>query len=49
MQDLVSWGQRRVVTEFYLDVYTENNFAVRAYEKFGFRGSQLEMKLNLEN
>lgn len=49
LQDLVGWGQRRGVTDFYLDVYAENNSAVRAYEKFGFRGSLLEMKLNLES
>lgn len=47
LQDLVSWGQQRGVTDFYLDVYAENDSAVRAYEKFGFRGSLLEMKLNL--
>ena len=47
VQNLVSWGQRRGVTDFYLDVYAENKSAVRAYEKFGFRGSLLEMKLNL--
>lgn len=49
LQDLVAWGQRRGVADFYLDVYAENNSAVRAYEKFGFRGSLLEMKLNLES
>ncbi|MCC5809270.1 MAG: GNAT family N-acetyltransferase [Ectothiorhodospiraceae bacterium] len=49
LQDLVSWGQQRQVTDFYLDVYVENNSAVRAYEKFGFRGSLLEMKLKLES
>ncbi len=49
LQDLVSWGQQRGVTDFYLDAYAENASAVRAYEKFGFRGSLLEMKLNLES
>ncbi|HKM16358.1 MAG TPA: GNAT family N-acetyltransferase [Marinospirillum sp.] len=49
LQDLVGWGRQRGVTDFYLDVYAENNSAVRAYEKFGFRGSLLEMKLNLES
>lgn len=46
LRDLVSWGQQQGVTNFYLDVYAENNSAVRAYEKFGFRGSLLEMKLD---
>lgn len=48
-QDLVGWSQRRGVRDFCLDVYAENNSAVRAYEKSGFRGSLLEMKLNLES
>jgi len=43
LQDLVSWGRRRGVTDFYLDVYAENASAVRAYEKFGFRGSLLDV------
>lgn len=47
MQELIAWGQQRGVTDFYLDVYAENSSAVRAYEKFGFQGSLLEMKLNL--
>ena len=49
LNDLVSWGQQRGVTDFYLDVYEENSSAVRAYEKFGFQGSLLEMKLQLES
>lgn len=49
LQDLVDWGQRQGVTNFYLDVYAENNPAVRAYEKFGFRASLLEMKLDTES
>lgn len=47
MQDLVEWGKGRGISDFYLDVYAENKPAVRAYEKFGFRGSLLEMKLNI--
>lgn len=47
LQDLIGWGQQRGVTDFYLDVYAENDSAVRAYEKIGFRGSLLEMKLSL--
>lgn len=36
LRDLVSWGQQQGVTNFYLEVYAENNSAIRAYEKFGF-------------
>jgi len=46
LQELVSWGQLQGVTHFYLDVYAANNSALRAYEKFGFRSSLLEMKLD---
>lgn len=47
LRELVNWGQQRGVINFYLDVYVDNSSAVRAYEKFGFRGSLLEMKLIL--
>lgn len=47
LQALVAWGKTRSVTHFYLDVYAENAAAIRAYEKFGFRSSVLEMKLEL--
>jgi ribosomal protein S18 acetylase RimI-like enzyme len=49
LQDLVHWGQQQGVTDFYLDVYAENNSAVRAYEKFGFQSSLLEMKLDTKS
>lgn len=48
LRDLVRWGQSQGVTNFYLDVYAENGSAVRAYEKFGFQGSLLEMKLDIQ-
>ncbi|MCP1727008.1 ribosomal protein S18 acetylase RimI-like enzyme [Natronospira proteinivora] len=49
LRDLVSWGRQQGVTNFHLDVYAGNESAVRAYEKFGFRGSLLEMKLNVDS
>lgn len=49
LRDLVSWGRLQGVTDFYLDVYAENSSAVRAYEKFGFRASLMEMKLDTES
>lgn len=45
VQDLVDWGQSRGIRHFYLDVYADNAAAVRAYEKFGFQPSLIEMKL----
>lgn len=47
LQALVQWGKARSVTHYYLDVYADNAAAIRAYEKFGFRNSVLEMKLEL--
>lgn len=44
LKNLVHWGQSQGVADFYLDVYAENSSAVRAYQKFGFEGSLLEMK-----
>lgn len=46
MEDLIEWGKRQGISDFYLNVYHENAAAVRAYEKSGFSGSLLEMKLN---
>lgn len=48
LQDLVRWGERQGIADFYLDVYADNISAVRAYEKFGFQGSVLEMKRSLD-
>ena len=46
IERLLSWARAEGVSDFYLDVYAENEPAVRAYEKFGFRGNLLEMKLS---
>jgi GNAT superfamily N-acetyltransferase len=47
VESLISWSRDRGVYDFYLDVYTENRAAIRAYEKVGFTPLQVEMKLNL--
>jgi len=44
--ELLEWSRSRGVTDFYLDVYAENQSAIRAYEKFGFEASLIEMKLH---
>jgi GNAT superfamily N-acetyltransferase len=46
MERLLSWARAEGISDFYLDVYAENEPAVRAYEKFGFKGNLLEMKLS---
>lgn len=46
MTALIEWARSRGLTDYYLDVYTDNEPAIRAYEKFGFRKSLIEMKLH---
>jgi len=45
---LIQWSKDLGVLDCYLDVYSENEAAIRAYEKVGFEKSMVEMKLNLE-
>lgn len=47
IESLISWSRDQGVSDFYLDVYTENGAAIRAYEKVGFTPVLVEMKLNL--
>ena len=47
IESLISWSRDRGVYDFYLDVYTGNRAAIRAYEKVGFTPLQVEMKLSL--
>ena len=44
---LIAWSRKQGANDFYLDVYTENLPAVKAYIKAGFSSSIIEMKLNL--
>jgi GNAT superfamily N-acetyltransferase len=46
IESLISWSKDRGVYDFYLDVYTENRAAIRAYEKVGFTPLLVQMKLN---
>ncbi|MEM7431956.1 MAG: GNAT family N-acetyltransferase [Pseudomonadota bacterium] len=46
---LIEWGKRRDINDFYLDVYSGNQAAVRAYEKAGFQPLVTEMVLRLEH
>ena len=47
VESLIEWSKEKGVYDFYLDVYTKNPSAIRAYEKVGFEPVMLEMKLNL--
>lgn len=46
LDKLISWCEFKGITNFYLDVYSENQPAIRAYEKAGFCSSLLEMKVS---
>jgi GNAT superfamily N-acetyltransferase len=45
IEGLLAWARGEGIKDFFLDVYPENDAAVRAYEKFGFRANMLEMTL----
>ena len=45
MEGLKGWAASRDVFTFCLEVYVENGSAIRAYEKLGFSGVMLEMRL----
>jgi GNAT superfamily N-acetyltransferase len=46
ISQLLEWSRSQGIADFYLDVYADNESAVRAYEKFGFQSSVIEMKLH---
>jgi ribosomal protein S18 acetylase RimI-like enzyme len=48
LDELTRWSKSQGITNCYLDVYSENKAAIRAYEKAGFENSMIEMKLNLD-
>jgi ribosomal protein S18 acetylase RimI-like enzyme len=45
MSHLIEWSKSRGIEDFYLDVYSQNESAVKAYEKVGFEPCLIEMKL----
>lgn len=49
MQQLIDWGKSQGARYFYLDVYSQNDSAIRAYEKLGFQRSLMEMVLDTSN
>lgn len=46
IQSLINWGKAKGMEHFYLEAYAENNSALQAYEKMGFKASLVEMKLS---
>ncbi|KZN59305.1 hypothetical protein N473_03860 [Pseudoalteromonas luteoviolacea CPMOR-1] len=49
MQLLIDWAESKGIYDFYLDVYNDNQAAINAYQKLGFKPSLLEMKVNTQN
>jgi GNAT superfamily N-acetyltransferase len=47
IEALIVWGKTQGMQDFYLEAYTENSSAIRAYEKMGFIQSLVEMKLSI--
>ncbi len=47
IEQLISWSTSKGAQAIYLDVYSKNASAIKAYEKAGFEPSLLEMKLVL--
>lgn len=41
---LITWSKNQGVNDHYLEVYSGNSSAIRAYEKFGFNPCLIEMK-----
>ncbi len=46
IRELMAWARGEGVTDFYLEVYADNESAVRAYENFGFQRNMIEMTLH---
>lgn len=46
---LKSWSQEQGLTMMHLDVFAENEIALRAYLKAGFKGNLLEMRLDISS
>ena len=46
---LLNWGKRRGYSEFQLDVYAQNESAIRAYKKAGFTFETFTMRINTGN
>lgn len=45
---LKEWAKSRNIYELRLDVYVNNEAAIRAYQKTGFKEHMIEMRLNLK-
>ena len=44
---LIQWGASQGLSDYYLDVYSSNSPAIKAYEKAGFQANLVEMTLHI--
>ena len=49
MDALIQWCKERDIFEIRLDVYDDNDSAIRAYEKVGFKKHLITMRMNLKD
>jgi len=48
MEKLIDWSKQQNIYDLYLDVYADNDAAIKAYEKVGFVKSLVEMQMKVE-
>jgi len=48
-EKLLEWAKSQNLSEIQLDVYAENNSAIKAYHKMGFKPDLLKMRLNTDD
>ncbi len=48
IQYLIEWSKENDISEIVLEVYAENESAIKAYKKIGFEPGLLKMRLNTE-
>ena len=48
LEELISWSDVQGVSDCYLEVYSKNKTAIKAYEKVGFENLMTEMTLKMD-
>lgn len=48
VQHLIEWSKKHDLTEIIIELYAENQSALKAYKKIGFHPDLLKMRLNTE-
>jgi GNAT superfamily N-acetyltransferase len=47
IERLIEWSKSKRVNDFYLNVYSQNKTAIKAYEKAGFKPGLVEMRYSI--